>query len=105
MANVVKHPEEKDTTVHAHHRSGHPVEDFWMKYNKAIIYVVTAIVLLVAGYFVYQNYFVAPEQQKATEAMWKAEDYYRRDSARLALNGDGPNAGFLKIISKYGGTK
>jgi TolA-binding protein len=27
------------------------------------------------------------------------------DSARLALNGDQVNAGFLKIISKYGSTK
>jgi TolA-binding protein len=37
--------------------------------------------------------------------MWKAEDYFRQDSVRLALNGDGPNQGFLKIISRYGGTK
>ncbi len=58
-----------------------------------------------AGFFVYKNYFLAPEEQKAQEAMWKAEDYYRKDSVRLSLNGDGPNAGFLKIISKYGNTK
>ncbi|MEO8583991.1 MAG: tetratricopeptide repeat protein, partial [Flavitalea sp.] len=86
-----------------HYGSG--MEKFWIKNNKMILYVVSGIILLVAGYFVYQSYIVAPEEQKATEAIWKAEDYYRHDSARLALNGDGPNAGFLKIISKYGGTK
>jgi len=37
--------------------------------------------------------------------MFRAEEYYRQDSARLALNGDNINAGFVKIISKYGGTK
>lgn len=36
--------------------------------------------------------------------MFKAEDYYRLDSVRLALNGDGQYLGFLKIIDKYGGT-
>lgn len=37
--------------------------------------------------------------------MWKAEQFFRADSVRLALNGSGANQGFLKIISKYGGTK
>ncbi len=37
--------------------------------------------------------------------MFKAEEYYRLDSLKPALNGDGINAGFLKIINNYGGTK
>ena len=36
--------------------------------------------------------------------MFRAEDYYRKDSVNLALNGDGQYQGFLKIISKYSGT-
>ena len=36
--------------------------------------------------------------------MFKAEEYYRKDSVNLALNGDGQNPGFLRIISRYGGT-
>ena len=36
--------------------------------------------------------------------MFKAEDYFRMDSAKLALNGDGQYMGFLKIIDKFGGT-
>ncbi len=36
--------------------------------------------------------------------MYKAEEYYRMDSVNLALNGDGQHLGFLKVISRYGGT-
>jgi TolA-binding protein len=37
--------------------------------------------------------------------MFHAEEYYKMDSTRLALEGDNINAGFLKIISRYSGTK
>jgi TolA-binding protein len=80
-------------------------QQFWNKNGKYIVYGFAAIVLLVGAYVVYQNYFKAPEEQKAAEAMWRAEEFYRADSIRLALNGSGPNQGFLRIISKYGGTK
>ncbi len=48
-----------------------------------------------------------PEDVKAGNAMWKAESNFRSDSFALALNGDGSatNPGFLKVISKYSGTK
>jgi tetratricopeptide (TPR) repeat protein len=104
MANEVKHPEEKKA-ARTGPLPGSRTEQFWQKYSKIVTYVVVAIILVVGGYFAYQNLVVAPEEQKASEAMWKAEDYYRQDSARLALNGDGPNLGFLKIISRYSGTK
>lgn len=80
-------------------------QQFWNKNGKFLVYGLAAIVLLVGAYLVYQNYFKDPEEQKASEAMWKAEDFYRMDSVRLALNGSGANQGFLRIISKYGGTK
>jgi tetratricopeptide (TPR) repeat protein len=37
--------------------------------------------------------------------MFRAEEYYRKDSVNLALNGDGQNWGFLKVADKYSGTK
>lgn len=98
----VKHPEEKNTS--SAHRSTHH-ENFWVKNQKGIIYGVAAIVLAVAGYFLYQHYVQAPKERQAEEAMWKAEEYFRMDSSRLALNGDGASQGFLKVISKYDGTK
>src|SRR5688500_12209247 len=104
MANEVKHPEEI-TTKPARTNTGARTEQFWQKNSKILVYALLGVILLVGGYFVYQNYVVAPKEQKAADAMWKAEDYYRQDSASLALNGDGPNPGFLRIISRYDGTK
>lgn len=79
-------------------------KDFWTKNSKPILIVGTALILLVGGFFAYKNFFQQPKEEKAAEAMFKAEDYYRKDSANLALNGDGQYLGFLKIISKYSGT-
>jgi tetratricopeptide (TPR) repeat protein len=79
-------------------------KDFWTKYSKLILGVGTALIVLVGGFFVYKNFFQKPKEEKAAEAMFKAEDYYRKDSVNFALNGDGQSLGFLKIISKYSGT-
>ena len=106
MATEVKNPAgvPPAATAQADHRADRALV-FWNRNGKFIVYGLAAIVLLVGGYMVYQNYFKAPEEQKAVEAMWKAEEFYRTDSVRLALNGSGANQGFLRIISKYGGTK
>src|ERR1700753_1884050 len=85
-----------------------PVADFenaWEKYGKQASYVLLAIVVIVGGFIAYRNFISAPKEKAATEAIFHAEEYYKMDSARLALNGDNINAGFLKVISKYGGTK
>jgi len=79
-------------------------KDFWSRYSKVISIIFVVVILGVGGYFIYKNYVQGPKEDKATEAMFKAEEYYRLDSFRLALNGDGQNQGFLKIIDKYSGT-
>ena len=81
------------------------LQNVWDRYGKVASYVLLAIVVIVAGYFAYHNLVSEPNEKKATEAMFRAEQYYRLDSARLALNGDNINAGFLKVIARYGGTK
>ena len=79
-------------------------KDFWTRNSKPILIVGTALVLLVGGYWGYKNLVQKPKEEKAADALFKAEDYYRKDSVNAALNGDGQSMGFLKIISKYGGT-
>ncbi len=81
------------------------LENAWDKYGKTASYVLVALIVIVGGYFAYKSMVSEPNEKKAVEAMFRAEEYYRQDSARLALNGDNINAGFLKIISKYGGTR
>lgn len=80
-------------------------KDFWTKYSKPILIVGTVLVLLVGGYWGYKNFVKKPKEEKAADALFKAEDYYRKDSVNAALNGDGQSMGFLKIISKYSGTE
>jgi len=79
-------------------------KDFWTRYSKPIIVVGAALILLVVGFFGYKNFIQEPKEQKAADALFKAEEYWRQDSINLALNGDGQNLGFLKVISRYGGT-
>ena len=81
------------------------LQNVWDRYGKVASYVLLTIVVIVVGFFAYHNLVSEPNEKKATEAMFRAEQYYRLDSARLALNGDNINAGFLKVIARYGGTK
>ena len=79
-------------------------KDVWTRYNKPIMIAAFVVIVLGGGWYVYQNFIKNPKESKAVEAMFKAEEYYRRDSVNLALNGDGQYDGFLKIINKYGKT-
>jgi tetratricopeptide (TPR) repeat protein len=79
-------------------------KDFWARNSKIISITCVVVVLGVAGYFIYKNYIQKPKEQQSVDAMFKAEEYYRLDSFRLALNGDGQYYGFLRVIDKYGST-
>lgn len=72
---------------------------------RKISYIAGSIALLAIGWLAYNTYVVQPRELKASEAMSRAEAFFAQDSLNLALNGDGMNAGFLKVISKHSGTK
>jgi predicted negative regulator of RcsB-dependent stress response len=97
----IKHPahleEEKNPIAEIQH--------VWERYGKVASYILVGIIIVVGGYFGYRSYILEPKEKQAVEALFRAEEYYRMDSVRLALNGDNINAGFIKIISRYGGTK
>ncbi|MFN2438130.1 MAG: tetratricopeptide repeat protein [Chitinophagaceae bacterium] len=80
-------------------------KDFWSRYNKPLMIAAGVILLAVVGWVAYKNFYQKPREQKASDSIIKAEEYYRMDSLKLALNGDGINPGFLKIIDRYGNTK
>lgn len=81
------------------------LQQFWIANNKSLTAVALLIIVVVAGWFAYQQLYQQPRENKAVEAMFRAEEYYRKDSANLALNGDGQNLGFLKVMERYSGTK
>jgi tetratricopeptide (TPR) repeat protein len=63
-----------------------------------------AVIVLVGGYLGYKYLVQIPNETKAQEEIFKAEANFKSDSVSLALNGNANTPGFLKVISKYGGT-
>lgn len=80
-------------------------KDFWGKYQKPVMIICAVIILGGGGWLGYKKFVKEPNEKKAIDAIFKAEEYYRMDSLQKALNGDGLNFGFIKIIDKYSGTK
>lgn len=85
--------------------AAHKVESNFAKIQKPLIGAIVAVLVIGGGWFAYQQYIVKPKEEKAAEALFKAEQYFALDSSRLVLNGDGQNKGVLNVISKFGGTK
>jgi tetratricopeptide (TPR) repeat protein len=77
----------------------------WKKIQKPFTALVIGIIVGIAAWFGYQEYIMKPKEEKAAEAIYKAEQYFAMDSSRLVLNGDGQSKGVLNIISNFGGTK
>ncbi|MDD3859357.1 MAG: tetratricopeptide repeat protein [Bacteroidales bacterium] len=79
-------------------------ENFIETNQKAFMYGlggILVLVLLVIGYF---KLIREPRIQEAWSEAYKAEFYFERDSFNLALNGDFAYPGFLEIIDNYGRT-
>lgn len=76
------------------------------KYKKPLWGALIAVVVLVGGYFLYQNYVVAPREAKAEELMFKGQEYFANDVYDKALNGDGASfPGFIQLANQYSSTK
>lgn len=80
-------------------------KDFWGRSGKTISIVLGVLIVLVGGYFIYKNFISGPKEKKASEAIFRAQEYFAQDSLDKALNGDGQFLGFEKIIGQYSGTK
>lgn len=80
--------------------------EFLTEKQNLILGIVGAIVLLVAGYFAYKNWFIEPKNKRAVDHMYQAQFAFDMDSFQMALNNPGSGGtGFLKIIDKYKGTE
>lgn len=80
-------------------------EAFFDKYKKHILVVVVAVIVIVAGLFVYKEYVSTPREDKASTALAKGQEYFNAEMFDKALNGDGAGyVGFAKIASDYSGT-
>lgn len=80
-------------------------KNFWERFGKTISIVLVSIVALVGGLFLYKNFIKEPKEKKGYEAIFKAQEYYSKDSLEKALSGDGQYPGFEKIASQFSGTE
>lgn len=81
------------------------LQNIWQKFQKQIVLGLTAVVVIIAAWYGYNEYIKKPNEQKAAEAMYRAQQYFAMDSSNLVLNGDGSSKGVLYIIKNYSGTK
>lgn len=79
-------------------------EAFVKKNSKLFGGILVAGILVIAAVL----YFQIDKQNKNKRAqgeMFQAVYYFEQDSIDFALNGDGSNVGFLKIVDQYSGTE
>lgn len=76
-------------------------EVFIQKNRKSLGIIIGALVIAVGGYLYYQKVYVAGKEKEAQTLLFHAEEYFRNDSLRLAINGDGNNPGLEEISSDY----
>jgi uncharacterized membrane protein YukC len=81
------------------------MQGFWERYQKPVLIGLTVIIVAVAGWYGYKEYIVKPKEERASDAMFRAEQYFAMDSSNLVLNGDGQSRGVLYVINNFGGTK
>ena len=82
-------------------KTEHYIEDN----RNTVIYIILGIIALVAIYFAFKRFYVAPKEKEAESSIFMAQRYFEQDSFKLALDGDGANVGLLEIINSYGITK
>ena len=90
---------------------------FWEKNSKVITYVGSAVILLIAGWYSYVNFYKLPKENAAKDMVFSAEKLFdqmagsgfNKDSVNIVLNGGNlegtPVTGLLKVISQYGSTE
>ena len=80
-------------------------EAFFLKYKKAIITVVVAIIVIIVGAVLYKTYIAEPNEQKASTAIAKGQAYFAQGLFQQALEGDSTGfKGFAKLADEYSST-
>lgn len=80
-------------------------QGFWQKFQKPVLIIIAAMVIVLGGWFGYNEYIVKPKEEKAADALFKAQGYFAMDSSNLVLNGDGQSRGVLYVLKNFSGTK
>jgi tetratricopeptide (TPR) repeat protein len=78
---------------------------FVLENQKSLLFIIAAVVIMAAGYFVYLKVYLAPREVTAANQMHVAQDFWEKKDWDKAINGDAGYPGFQKILSDYSNTK
>ena len=80
-------------------------EAFFLKYKKAIITVVVALIVIIVGAVLYKTYIAEPREQQASTAIARGQQYFEKGLFQQALEGDSTGyKGFAKLADEYSTT-
>ncbi len=99
MSNkVTKKQDELENVEHALTAS----EAFVEKYQKQLLYGLGIVSAIVVVFLAANNFYFKPRSVEAANEMFRSQQYFARDSFRLALEGDDfESIGFAEIATKY----
>jgi tetratricopeptide (TPR) repeat protein len=80
-------------------------EQYIEENKKSLSIIMAAIIIVVGGYLGYKKLILGPKEIDAQSQSFRAEQYFEKDSFKLALDGDGDALGFKEIIDEYGMTE
>ncbi len=79
-------------------------EQFIEKNGKKMLMALCVVIVLIGGYFGYDNLIRTPKAENAKVAIFKAETAFGSGDYTLALNGNESFSGFLTVASQYPST-
>lgn len=80
-------------------------KSFVEKNIKPLGYGIGAILVVVIGILLIHQFYIVPNNQKADEALFAAQQLFADGNYDKALNGEGDTKGFLAVADEYGCTK
>lgn len=78
---------------------------FVLENQKSLLFIIAAVIVMAAGYFIYLKVYLAPREVTAANQMHVAQDFWEKKDWDKAINGDAGYPGFAKILSEYSNTK
>lgn len=79
-------------------------EAFLVKYKKAVVGGIIALLVIVAAVIAFNTYYLGPREDKAATAISKAQELFASEQYEKALKGDKGVEGFLAVAENYSGT-
>lgn len=79
-------------------------EAFFLKYKKAIIGCIIAVIAIIAAWVLIDMFVLTPNRVKGQEAMARGQQLFANDEMQKAIQGDSTGfVGFAKLAEEYSG--